>query len=42
LIFQRFGLDPAMVSAPFISTVVDVLGALTYFTVASFILSYAR
>jgi len=42
LIFQRLGLDPAMVSAPFISTVVDVLGALTYFTVASFILSYAR
>ncbi len=42
LVFQRFGLDPAMVSAPFISTVVDVLGALTYFTVASFILSYAR
>ncbi|MFW6126837.1 MAG: magnesium transporter [Thermodesulfobacteriota bacterium] len=42
LVFQRLGLDPAMVSAPFISTVVDVLGALTYFTVASLILSYAR
>jgi magnesium transporter len=42
LIFQSFGLDPAMVSAPFISTVVDVLGALTYFTVASLILSYVR
>ena len=42
LMFKRFGLDPAMVSAPFISTVVDVLGALTYFQVASFILSYGR
>lgn len=42
LVFQRLGLDPAMVSAPFISTVVDVLGALTYFQVANFILSYGR
>jgi magnesium transporter len=40
LVFKRIGLDPAMVSAPFISTVVDVLGALTYFQVASFILRY--
>jgi magnesium transporter len=42
LLFQRIGLDPAMVSAPFISTVVDVLGALTYFQVANFILSYGK
>jgi magnesium transporter len=42
LIFRRIGLDPAMVSAPFISTLVDVLGALTYFWVASLILSYTR
>lgn len=42
LVFQRIGLDPAMVSAPFISTVVDVLGALTYFQVASFILTYGK
>ena len=40
LIFRRIGLDPAMVSAPFISTLVDVLGALTYFWVASLILIY--
>ncbi len=39
LIFRRIGLDPAMVSAPFISTLVDILGALTYFWVASLILS---
>jgi magnesium transporter len=42
LVFQRLGLDPAMVSAPFISTVVDVLGALTYFQVANFILTYGK
>jgi magnesium transporter len=42
LLFQRLGLDPAMVSAPFISTVVDVLGALTYFQVANFILTYGK
>jgi magnesium transporter len=42
LVFQRIGLDPAMVSAPFISTVVDVLGALTYFQVASLILAYGK
>ena len=42
LVFKRIGLDPAMVSAPFISTVVDVLGALTYFQVASFILTYGK
>jgi magnesium transporter len=42
LVFKRLGLDPAMVSAPFISTVVDVLGALTYFSVANFILTYAK
>jgi len=39
LVFKRLGLDPAMVSAPFISTMVDVLGALTYFQVARFILA---
>lgn len=42
LLFQRLGWDPAMVSAPFISTVVDVLGALTYFQVANFILTYGK
>jgi magnesium transporter len=42
LLFKRIGLDPAMVSAPFISTVVDVLGALTYFQIASLILTYGK
>jgi magnesium transporter len=42
LLFKRLGLDPAMVSAPFISTVVDVLGALTYFQIASLILTYGK
>jgi magnesium transporter len=40
LVFQRFGLDPALVSAPFIATVVDVLGALTYFQVARLVLAW--
>ncbi|MBW1916468.1 MAG: magnesium transporter [Deltaproteobacteria bacterium] len=38
LIFVRLGLDPAVVSAPFITTMVDVLGVFTYFQVAKFIL----
>jgi magnesium transporter len=41
LVFQKFGWDPALVSAPFIATVVDVLGALTYFQVARTILFWA-
>ncbi len=41
LVFQRFGWDPALVSAPFIATVVDVLGALTYFQVARLVLAWA-
>lgn len=41
LVFQRFGLDPALVSAPFIATIVDVLGALTYFQVARLVLAWA-
>jgi magnesium transporter len=41
LVFRSFGWDPALVSAPFISTVVDVLGALTYFQVASLILTWS-
>ncbi len=41
LVFQQIGLDPALVSAPFIATVVDVLGALTYFQVARLILFWS-
>lgn len=39
LIFVRLGIDPAVVSAPFISTMVDVLGVFTYFQIANRILS---
>ncbi len=34
LLFQKIGLDPALMSAPFITTAVDVLGVSIYFSVA--------
>ncbi|NJN76814.1 MAG: magnesium transporter [Synechococcaceae cyanobacterium RL_1_2] len=37
-LFRKFGLDPALMSAPFITTAVDVLGVLIYFNIARFIL----
>ncbi|MDJ0745533.1 MAG: magnesium transporter [Xenococcaceae cyanobacterium MO_167.B27] len=37
-LFRSFGLDPALMSAPFITTVVDVLGVLIYFNIARVIL----
>ncbi|WP_370584636.1 magnesium transporter [Oculatella sp. LEGE 06141] len=37
-LFQALGLDPALMSAPFITTVVDVLGVLLYLNVARLIL----
>lgn len=39
LVFQSLKLDPALMSAPFITTAVDVLGVLIYLTVASLILN---
>lgn len=33
-VFRLLGLDPALMSAPFITTAVDVLGVLIYFTIA--------
>ena len=33
-LFQRLGFDPALMSAPFITTVVDVLGVLIYLNLA--------
>ncbi len=39
-LFQSLGFDPALMSAPFITTAVDVLGVLIYFSVARFILQY--
>jgi magnesium transporter len=38
-ILQRFGLDPASASAPFVATLVDVSGIVIYFTVASYLLT---
>lgn len=38
LLFDRLGLDPALMSAPFITTVVDVLGVFIYLKVATWIL----
>ena len=37
-LFRSFGLDPALMSAPFITTAVDVLGVLIYFNLARAIL----
>ena len=37
-LFRSFGLDPALMSAPFITTIVDVLGVLIYFNMARVIL----
>ncbi len=39
-VFNRINLDPAVVSSPFISTIMDVMGNVIYFTIASFILTY--
>ncbi|MEO1671865.1 MAG: magnesium transporter [Cyanobacteria bacterium J06631_2] len=36
--FRSLGLDPALMSAPFITTAVDVLGVLIYFSIAKSIL----
>ena len=38
-ILQRFRLDPASASAPFVATLVDVTGLVIYFSVATLILS---
>lgn len=37
-LFRSFGLDPALMSAPFITTAVDVLGVLIYFKIAKIVL----
>lgn len=37
-VFRSLGLDPALMSAPFITTAVDVLGVLIYFNLARLIL----
>ena len=37
-VFRTFGLDPALMSAPFITTIVDVVGVLIYFSTAKLVL----
>lgn len=41
LLFNRMGFDPALMSAPFITTIVDVLGVLIYLSLAQQILTLA-
>ena len=38
LVAKRFGIDPAVVSAPLISTVVDATGLVIFYTVANVLL----
>lgn len=38
-ILSRFGLDPAVSSAPFVATLVDVTGIIIYFTIATLLLN---
>ena len=38
LLFQRLGLDPAMMSNPFVAVIVDILGIVIYMSVARWIL----
>jgi magnesium transporter len=38
IILKRVGLDPAVSSAPFVATMVDVTGLVIYFSVAAFLL----
>jgi magnesium transporter len=35
---KRVGIDPAIASAPFVATFVDVTGLIIYFSMASYIL----
>ncbi|OPL08260.1 MAG: hypothetical protein AVO33_01240 [delta proteobacterium ML8_F1] len=35
LVFRRFGIDPAVASAPFITTTIDITGMTIYYTMAS-------
>ena len=38
ILAQRFGVDPAVLSAPLITTLVDATGLVIYFTIAKLIL----
>jgi magnesium transporter len=41
MVLRRFGFDPAVSSTPFIASVVDVMGLMVYFGVATFVLHLA-
>lgn len=40
LVFRRVGIDPAVASAPFISTAIDITGLLIYSALATILISY--
>jgi magnesium transporter len=40
LLFDRIGLDPALMSAPFITTATDVAGVFIYLKTASWLLNH--
>jgi len=37
IILKRFGVDPAIATGPFVTTSIDVLGIIAYFSIASFL-----
>jgi magnesium transporter len=39
LVFKRLGLDPAMMSNPFVAGIIDVVGIVIYMNVALMLLS---
>jgi magnesium transporter len=41
-LFDSLGLDPALMSAPFITTVVDILGILIYLTIATLLVGFTQ
>ena len=41
MVLKRLGIDPAVVSAPFIATLIDGTGLIIYFEIASHVMSFA-
>ncbi len=39
MILNRLSLDPAVATGPFVTTTVDILGILTYFSIAKVLLT---
>ncbi len=40
LVLRRFGVDPAIASGPFVTTSIDIVGLVLYFSIATICLSY--